>query len=262
MNEQIKAAIIDLDGTVYRGATAVPGAVDAIQRLRDIGLEILFLSNNPTRRREAYVSKLGEMGISVDEEDVLTSAWVTAQHLSTEEPGKPTFVIGEEAILEELQSAGVTITDDPQKSEVLVASLDRSFDYEKLTRALQALDSQTLFIATNPDRTWPVEKGEIPDTWGMVGAIEGVTGRSVDRLMGKPSDLTIEAAMSRLDTDPEHCLMVGDRLDTDVKMGVEAGMRTVLVMSGVSDYADIATGEIKPDYVLDSLREVPELCYQ
>jgi arabinose operon protein AraL len=134
--------------------------------------------------------------------------------------------------------------------------MDRSFDCEALTAALEALDDDTAFVATNPDRTCPVAGGEISDAAGMIGAIEGVTGRELDAVAGKPSQTAITAATNHLGADPADCLLVGDRLETDIEMGERAGMTTALVLTGVTDEADLDAGTVEPDYVLDSLAEI------
>ncbi|KAB1197902.1 MULTISPECIES: HAD-IIA family hydrolase [Haloferax] len=255
-----ESALLDLDGTVYRSNDLLPGASEGIDALRDAGVRVLFVSNNPTRTRSAYVEKLTNLGIEVTVEDIITSAWVTATYLATEHPEKRAFVVGEDALRDELRRAGVAMTDDPADTDVLVASMDRSFDYETLTAAHDALDDETLFVATNPDRTCPVRDGEIPDAAGMIGAIEGVTGQSLDAVMGKPSSITADAAMHRLDSGtPESCLMVGDRLETDIKTGLDAGMQTALVLTGVTSRHELDSAPYTPDYVFDSLGDVREL---
>jgi arabinose operon protein AraL len=258
-NQSIEAAIFDLDGTVYRGSESLPGAVQAIDYLRENDIEVLFLSNNPTRKRIAYVSKLSQMGIQTEEDKIITSSWVTARHLSENESGSPTFVVGESALRDELHEAGITLTDDPSEAEILLVSLDRSFDYDVLDKAAKALDSETLFVATNPDKTWPVEDGEIPDTWGMVGAIRGVTGRSVDRVIGKPSTRMVEAAIHQLGVSPESCMLIGDRIQTDIKMASRSGMIPILVLTGATAYEDVSEKKIEEMEILESLSEIPDL---
>jgi arabinose operon protein AraL len=136
--------------------------------------------------------------------------------------------------------------------------MDREFDYEALGLALRTLEDGGPFVATNPDRTCPTETGAIPDAAGMIGAIEGVTGRSVDEVLGKPSPTMVETALDRVGVEPAECLMVGDRIETDIRMGERAGMTTVLVLSGVTDRETLRDSEVDPDYVLESLAELGE----
>lgn len=249
-------AIVDLDGTVYRGDSLLPGARTGISRLRDAGIAILFLSNKAIYRASHYVSLLSDLGIQVEESEVVNSSLVTARFLSERHPNRTVFVVGEEPLIEELRASGLSVTRDPATADVIVASMDREFDYTTLHRVLEAMDDNTLFIATNADRTCPVEDGEIPDAGGMIGAIEGVTGRTVDYVMGKPSPYTIEMATERLGATPVECLMIGDRLETDIKMGEQAGMTTVLVLTGVTDEADLTDESLTPDHVIPTLGDI------
>ncbi|WP_254765769.1 HAD-IIA family hydrolase [Salinilacihabitans rarus] len=250
--------LLDLDGTIYRGDGLVPGATAAVERAREAA-PVLFLSNNATKRPADYASTLTDLGIPAAPEDVLTSAAIAGEWLAGTHPDRPALVVGEAALVAELEAAGVTVTDDPDRAGVVVASMDRSFDYATLRRAFDALDEGTPFVATNPDRTCPVADGEVPDAAGMIGAIEGVTGRSLDRVLGKPSATAAEVAIATLDCPPERCLLVGDRLETDVEMGARSGMTTVLVLTGASDRADLTAAAHDPDYVLDSIADLPAL---
>ncbi|MFC7232124.1 HAD-IIA family hydrolase [Saliphagus sp. GCM10025308] len=171
-------------------------------------------------------------------------------------PGEPTFVVGEDPLVAELEAAGVPVTADPAEATVVLASMDRAFSYDDLRDALVAFENDPAFYATNPDRTCPVEGGEIPDAAAMIGAIEGLTGRELDRVLGKPSSIAVAIAADRLGVDPERCLVVGDRLETDVVMGQQAGMTSVLVLSGVTDREDLEQSSIEPAYVLESLGEI------
>ena len=262
----VEGAVVDLDGTVYRGDSLVEGAAEGVAALRDREASVLFLTNKPIDRRARYRDKLVDLGIPCEEDDLITSATVTADYLARHHPERPVFVVGEEPLREELREGGLAVTDDPDAAGVVVASMDRNFDYDTLSGALAALDDDTPFLATNPDRTCPVADGEIPDAAGMIGAIEGVTDRELDRVLGKPAETTIEAAMGRIaavtgrdDVDPADCVMVGDRVETDIAMGERAGMTTVLVLSGVTDRADLDDADVEPDYVVESLADVDEV---
>lgn len=247
---------MDLDGTVYLGEELIPGADAAISTLRDLDIPLLFVTNKAVDRRETYCEKLTALGVPAAPDDVLTSGGMTASYLTRHHPDDPIYVVGEDPLREELSQAGLQLTDRPAEAEVLLASMDRQFDYRTLTDALHALDDGTTFIATNPDRTCPTESGEIPDCAAMVGAIEGATGHELERVIGKPAQTAIDAALSRLGVEPASSLMVGDRLSTDVVMGNRAGMTTVLVLSGVTDRETVAQSTTQPDYVLDSVADI------
>lgn len=253
-----EAAILDLDGTVYRGDALVDGADGAIRSLRENGMEVLFVTNKAIDRRRDYSEKLTRLGVPASRDDVVNSGWVTARYVTEHHPDSEAFVIGEPPLVEELHEAGVeTTTDAP--GELLVVSMDREFDYRKLDLALRTMHAETPFLATNPDRTCPTENSAIPDAAGMIGAVEGVTGRTVDEVLGKPSTTMLETAFDELGVDPGDCLLAGDRLETDILMGEHAGMTTVLVLSGVTDRADLATASVDPDYVVDSLADIGDV---
>lgn len=249
-------AVLDLDGTVYLGDLLIDGAAGAVRTLREAGLSVLFLTNKPIARRADYHEKLVSLGIPATVENIINSSSVTATYLRSHHEADPILVVGEEPLREELRAAGLTLTDDPEEARVVLASMDRGFDYGILSKALYALDGDTAFLATNPDRTCPTADGEIPDCRAITGAIKGATGREVDHVLGKPAETTIDAAMKRLDAQPERCLMIGDRLETDVRMGNQSGMTTVLVLSGVTDRETLGSSDIRPDHVIESIANI------
>ncbi len=261
---QFAGYILDLDGTVYLGERLIPGAGEAIATLRARGARIVFLSNKPIQTREHYAAKLNRLGVPVEVDDVINSSAVMAHYLGRRAPGAKLYVVGEKPLLDELRRAGFNVVGDPSgigwKVDFVVAAFDRTFDYAKLNHAMQAIKRGARFVATNPDRTCPVDEGEvreIPDCAGMVGAIEGVTGVKVEEIVGKPSPLMIEAALARLGLPASECLAAGDRLETDVVMGKRAGLGgTALVLSGISTREMLATAPAQPDYVLETIAEL------
>lgn len=256
----LKAALIDLDGTVYRGDQLLPGADDGITALEMAGVETIFLSNNATKRPFEYRQKLSSLGIDVPLERILNSAAVSADYIATTHPNASVYVLGEPSLVAELEDAGVTVTSNPAEIDIVLASMDRSFDYENLVDVLEGdAHGEPILYATNPDRTCPVEDGEIPDCGAVIGAIEGMLGRTFDRVLGKPSNVIIDVALDRVGVDPEECLMIGDRLETDIRMGEGTGLRTALVCSGVTDRSELNDADATPDYVLDSLAEIGEI---
>lgn len=249
-------ALVDLDGTIYRGESVIPGAPSAIDRLEDAGITPVFLSNNATKRAQTYWEKLDGFGIEVEPWQVLNSAVIAADYLAKQYGRANVYVIGEQPLKDELVEADLAVVDDPTTADIILASLDRSFDYGTLEDVLAAEHTQQPHLyATNPDRTCPVENGEIPDCKAVMGAIEGLIGRSVS-VLGKPSQVTIDVALDRIGAPAEKCLMVGDRLETDIEMGERAGMTSVLVLSGVTDRETVASAAIQPDYCLDSIAEI------
>jgi arabinose operon protein AraL len=245
--------LFDLDGTVYLGEALIPGADEVIATLRAEGRRVAFLSNKPLSTRRDYADKLTRLGIPATHDQVVNSSIVLARHLQRLDPGAPVFVIGEPPLIGELRDHGFEIRTDAEVRWVVIA-FDRTFDYAKLNTALQAVRRRDArLIATNPDRTCPVEGGEIPDCAGMMAAVEAVTSKSVEVVVGKPSPIILQVALDALGVGARDCVIVGDRLETDITMGKELGLATVLVLSGVTRPDDPRVGEIRPDLVLPSV---------
>src|SRR5499426_2717179 len=210
--------LFDLDGTVYRGESLVPGADQTIAALRAAGRRVAFLSNKPLQTRADYARKLTRLGIPAGEDDVVNSSLVLARHLAGLDPGAPVFVIGEPPLIAELRAHGFEVRGDHRVRWVVIA-FDRTFDYAKLNTALQAVRQGARLIATNPDRTCPTESGEIPDCAGMIAAVEAVSEARVEMVVGKPSPIILEVALAHLGLSAGECAIVGDRLETDIVMG-------------------------------------------
>jgi len=246
--------LFDLDGTVYLGEALIPGADEVIATLRAEGRRVAFLSNKPLYTRGDYADKLTRLGIPATPEQVVNSSIVLARHLQRLDPGAPVFVIGEPPLIGELRDHGFEIRSDAEVRWVVIA-FDRTFDYAKLNTALQAVRRRDArLIATNPDRTCPVEGGEIPDCAGMMAAVEAVTSKSVEIVVGKPSPIILQVALEALGVAAADCVIVGDRIETDIAMGKRLGLATVLVLTGVTRAGDPRILELAPDLVLPSIR--------
>jgi phosphoglycolate/pyridoxal phosphate phosphatase family enzyme len=248
--------VLDLDGTVYLGDALLPGARRTVETLRGMGSRVVFLSNKPLQTRADYAAKLTRLGIPTSPDEVINSSWVMARWLSQEAPSAALFVIGERPLLDELRSAGFRLTEEPGEIEFVVASFDRTFVYHKLQVAFDAIRAGARFVATNADRYCPVLGGGLPDAAATIGAIEGCTGKRVEVVVGKPSPITVRAILDRLELPACECIIVGDRLETDMRMGQEAGMATAVVLTGVTTPELLAVSNIQPDYVLRSLDEL------
>ena len=249
--------VLDLDGTVYLGDKLIPGAAETIAWVRRHGRRVVFLSNKPLEPRSHYAAKLTRLGIPAAPDDVINSTQSLLHYMRREHPHAHVWVVGEPLLLEEFHEAGFVIVDDPSAIEVVVAAFDRTLDYAKLNTAHQALVRGARFYATNADRTCPIEGGEIPDCAGVIAFLEATTGRQVEMVAGKPSPHILQAALGRLGVPREACLMVGDRLATDMAMGRENGVDTALVLSGVTDRAALAASDIQPAHVLASIADLP-----
>lgn len=256
----VRGVVLDVDGTLIRGNTPIPGAVGALSRLRESGCSPVFISNNPIQTREAYRDRLVDHGFSLDPDELVTAGTITAEYLAREHDSNTLYVVGEEGLREQLREAGLSLTTEYDRADVLVASIDREFSYDDLTHALWALSDSTPFIGTDPDRTIPTERREVPGSGAIINAIAGVVGREPDAMMGKPAKTAIDTVERTLGIAPEECLVVGDRLDTDIAMGERAGMTTALVRTGVTDERVLKKSNIEPDYVLDSIAEIDSVC--
>lgn len=245
--------LFDLDGTVYLGEALLPGAAETIGALRGAGRRVGFLSNKPLYTRADYAEKLTRLGIPTTTEQVINSSIVLARYLRKRDPGAPVFVIGEAPLIGELREHGFEVRDDAEVRWVVIA-FDRTFDYAKLNTALQAVRRHDArLIATNPDRTCPVEGGEIPDCAGMIAAVEAVTSKRVEAIVGKPSPIILEVALEALDVVAGDCVIVGDRIETDIAMGKQLGLATVLVLSGITRAGDPRIAELAPDLVVPGI---------
>lgn len=261
------AFIFDLDGTVYLGESALPGAVEAIAALRQRGRQILFVSNKPLEPRDAYARKLTRLGIPAKPDDVITSAYVLGYHLSQHHRNLSLYVVGEQNLIEELRSHGLTVVDEfldqddkeviqPRGVDAVVVAFDRTLSYRKLNTAYQALLGGAHFFATNADKACPMPGGGIPDAGGTIAALEHMTGRKLELLAGKPSHLIMQVALNRLGLPPEHVMMVGDRLETDILMGHQAGMQTACTLTGASTRADALAASPAPDSIIETLLDL------
>jgi arabinose operon protein AraL len=250
------AYVFDLDGTVYLGPDLIPGAAETIKTLRKRA-RVVFLSNKPINTRLDYAEKLTRLGIPTEPIDVINSSAVLTAYLADEMPSATVYCVGELPLRQELAAAGFQVVEEPAQQgyrvDVVVAAFDRTFDYAKLNNAYQCIKRGARFVATNGDRTCPVEDGEIPDCAAMIGAISGASGIAPEVIVGKPHRLTAEAALKRVGVDPVDCLMVGDRVETDIAMGLKAGMETALVLTGASDMSSIESERVCPHFVIHSI---------
>jgi len=255
----IRALLLDLDGTVFRGNTAIPGAEKTLERLRKMGIGLFFLTNGNNRTRAQYVQKLKRMGLNAREKEVYTSAYATAEYIKDNHPGKSVFCVSEGGIQEELREKGIRVVED-DSAGIVAVGLDRKFDYKKLTIAFHAIAKGALFIATNEDPAFPVEEGSLPGAGAMVGAIEKSSGVK-PLLIGKPNRYGIELLLRHNSLKRSEVLIVGDRLQTDIKCGKNNRIKSVLVLSGVAkkkDLKKLKKNEL-PDYVLNSINGLPGL---
>lgn len=248
--------IFDLDGTIYLGDQLLPAAAELLATLRTEGRSIAFLSNNPTRTREQYVTKLRALGLEAKLSEVINSSHVMVEWLREHAPGATLFVCGEEPLITELTAAGFLLSEQAGQIDIVVASFDRGFTYHKLQVAFDAIRAGARLVATNPDRFCPVPGGGEPDAAAIIAAIEACTNTRCEVNVGKPSPIMARTVSALLQLPPERCLMVGDRLMTDIAMGAQAGMATLLVLTGDSTRADLPSAPHQPTYICATLAEL------
>lgn len=255
------AYLFDLDGTIYLGSELLPGARHLIETLRARGAKTVFLSNNPTRDPAMYISKLTKLGIPVTRDEIINTVVTTVLWVKQNHPNAVVFPIAEEPLTRALLEAGIRISDNPEQIDLVIASYDRGFTYRKLQIAFDALwqVGRAQLITTNPDRycPFPGGKGE-PDAAAIVAAIEASTGVRCLANMGKPDRTMIDTVVTALGIDVANTIMVGDRLETDVRMAVNAGMSSALVLTGDSQLSDVerAAPEHRPSFILDRIDEL------
>lgn len=250
--------IFDLDGTVYLGKAALPTAIETIITLRETGKRVIFLSNNPTQTRAIYAAKLTQMGLPTIDEEIVNSSFVMVRWLLHEAPGCRVFVVGEQPLKDELTAAGFRLVEHAAEIDFVIASFDRTLVYSKLQIAFDAIRAGARFVATNADRYCPVPGGGEPDAAAVIAAIEACTDTRIEVVVGKPSAIMVQTIADMLQLPMSSCIMVGDRLETDIAMGHAAGMSTALPLTGATSREMLATATIQPDYVLERLADLLE----
>src|SRR5574340_1712195 len=264
---RIRVVILDLDGVIYRGKTAITGAKETTEWLRARGYETYYFTNNSTRSRESYVELLAGFGIEANAEHIVTSASLTVRYFrdlgALDGKPRPTvLVVGEGGLAAELKAAGLRVVrkPGPRPIDSVVVGMDRKFTYRKLFEAQQTVRSGAKLIATNRDATYPVEGNVIPGGGSIVAAV-AVASECEPVLIGKPSARAGELILHQAGVAGEEALMVGDRLETDIEVGRRADMWTCLVLSGISKESEIDAlpEQSRPHWVLPGIWKLPEL---
>ena len=251
----ISGIILDLDGTVYLGNEAIPGAAGFVARAREEGMRPLFVTNRANRTGETICSQLNNLGIACDLPDILTSAQATAGYLKE---GK-VYYVGEDGLGQALEDHGLVISED--SPDYVVVGFDRSFDYAKLKKACRLIDRGAKFIATNPDKGLRTENGISPGTGAIVAAV--AAGCGVDPvIIGKPEPLIVEMALERLGMKAEEVIMVGDNVTTDIPAGQRAGLRTALILTGISTRQDAENSAAKPTWTVNNYEALSDIVFK
>ena len=243
--------LFDMDGTLYLGNRLYPFTKELLEKIRQTGGKYLFLTNNSSKSVADYVKKLAAMGIAATREDFMTSSQATAFYLKKHHPGKTLYVCGTESLKEELRSEGFCVTTDLQQVQCVVMGFDTELTFQKLLDVSFLLTTrpELPYIATNPDLVCPTEFGSVPDCGSVCIGIHNATGRN-PLVIGKPEPLMPRLAMEKMGAKPEETAVFGDRIYTDVKSGLAAGVTAVLVMSGETDEEILSASEVRPHLVL------------
>ncbi len=248
-----KNYLIDMDGVLVRGRTAIPGAQDFIDRLRTRGAKFLVVTNNPIFTPADLAHRLRMTSLDIQPENIFTSAMATAQFLHWQHPQGTAFVIGESGLTSALHEIGYIITD--HHPDYVVLGETSGYNFENITKAVRLVAAGARFIATNPDASGPTEEGIVPACGAMAALIEKTTNRK-PLYIGKPAPLMMRSAMNHLGVHSQNTIMVGDRMDTDVIAGMQAGMETVLVLTGVTTREHMTRYPYQPTRVLDSVADI------
>lgn len=249
----IKNYITDMDGVLVRGNTLIPGADKFIARLQESGTQYLVLTNNPLYTPRDLAHRLQTIGLEIPPERIFTSAMATARFLHSQRPDGTAYVIGESGLTEAIHEVGYVITDI--NPDYVVLGETNSYHFETLTKAIRLIMAGARFIATNPDPSGPTEHGLVPACGAMAALIEKATGKS-PFFVGKPNPLMMRTALNYLDVHSEDTIMIGDRMDTDIIAGVESGMDTILVLSGVAQRSEVELYPFRPTHIVESVREI------
>lgn len=252
--------IFDLDGTVYRGDNIIPGADKTINLLKKNGKRVLFISNKTTGTVNEYYQFLKSFKINIQVDEIINSTIVLKDYLINNYPQSKFYAIGENSFVKELISYGLNYSEDPDEIEILIVTLDRTLNYEKLEVAAKALEQGARFFAANIDDTCPVEDGEVLDAGSTISALEKRTHKKLELHFGKPSQFMMDAIKTKLEGNLSKTILLGDRLETDILMGNKLGIDTALVSTGVKLYLN-GNSDVTPTYNLESVFDIVKDLY-
>ncbi|WP_010647337.1 TIGR01457 family HAD-type hydrolase [Oceanobacillus massiliensis] len=250
--KKYKGYLIDLDGTMYRGTESIEGAAEFVDELSGKGIPYLFVTNNSSKTQEDVSNKLNSMGIAASPDQVVTTSLATANYIRSRKENARCFVIGEEGLVQALESAGMTIAES--ECDFVVTGIDRQVTYEKFTKACLEVRNGARFISTNSDIAIPTERGLLPGNGALTSVVTVSTGQS-PTFIGKPEAIIMEEALAILGLAKEETLMVGDNYHTDITAGIHAGMDTLMVFTGVTPFEELERLSIPPTHYVHDLRE-------
>lgn len=268
--DDLAGLIIDMDGVLWHGDKAIEGLVEFFSELKNSAIPFVLATNNASLTQQQYVDKLASMGVDIEHRQILTSSMATVQYLVEHLPSdkRRVFVIGEDGLRQPLIEHGFILTDlyqvnQPDKgifdqgADLVVSGLDRQLTWDKLATATLNLNAGAQFFATNSDTTLPTELGEVMGNGGILVALEAVTGRKPISI-GKPEPILYQQALALLGTNKSNTIAIGDRLNTDILGAINAGMRSIMVLTGVSTKQDVTESDYKPTWVMADIQQISQ----
>jgi 4-nitrophenyl phosphatase len=269
--DKLSGLIIDMDGVLWHGNNPIDGLVNFFSVLRDKNVPFILATNNASLTQSQYIDKLAAMGVAVSKDEILTSSMATATYLNTHQPKdrRRVFMIGEEGLRQPLLDNGFVLTDlyqvnQPEKgivdqgADIVVSGLDRQLTWDKLATATLNINAGAAFFATNSDTSLPTELGVVMGNGGTLAALEAVTGVKPVSI-GKPEPILYQQALAKLGSSAETTIAIGDRLDTDILGAVNAGMRSIMVLTGISTKQDIEGVDYQPTWLMNDIQEITEV---
>lgn len=257
--DSINCFLLDMDGTIYLGNSLIEGALDFLNYIRKQGKDYIFLTNNSSKNAEAYLRKLTKLGIEAKRENLITSTDILIYYLNSIKPGALIFPVGTKQFEQQLIKAGFNLIYEYEENmpvDYLVVGFDTSLNYEKLFAACRYIRNGVSYIATHPDFNCPLEGGVyMPDCGAIIEFIRASTGILPEKVVGKPNTMVIDMLVNK-GFKKQELAIAGDRLYTDITLGLNSGITSILVLSGESTYEDVTGGEIKPDFIFNSVRDI------
>ncbi|MEY2815523.1 MAG: hypothetical protein RJA78_99 [Actinomycetota bacterium] len=250
---KIECWLTDMDGVLVHEGRALPGAADVVKQWKEDGLRFLVLTNNSIYTPRDLAARLKATGLAIPEEAIWTSALATADFLHSQKPKGTAFVLGEAGLTTAMHEIGYVMTD--VNPDYVVLGETRNFNFDSLTKAIRLINNGSRFIATNPDATGPSAEGVLPATGSVAALITKATGKD-PYIVGKPNPMMFRSAMNKINAHSETTGMIGDRMDTDIVAGIEAGLHTVLVLTGIADDAEINKYPFRPNEILNSIADL------
>ena len=257
MFEKIKCFILDMDGTIYLGNELFPFTKDFLKKVEDTGREYYFFTNNSSKSQQAYIEKLGKLGIQIKKDQMMTSSHVIVKYLKEHYEGKSIYVLGTQSMIQEFQYFDMNLTEEDP--DIVVLGFDTTLTYEKLSKACHYIRNGCIYFGINPDWNCPMEGGAfIPDCGSIAKLIEASTGRFPE-FFGKPSKHTLDYIIQETGYKPDEIAIVGDRLYTDIAVADQSDVTSILVLSGESTREDVTTSDVKPNVILEDLSEITKM---